>query len=771
VNNWTFGVSACGIAAGAVGHFLGFENLARTCWAATTAFALAPLTASIVQALHRGKAGVDIIALLAMAGSLALGQYLAGAVIALMLAGGQALELFADSRARKELSALLERTPRTTHRYDGDSLVSIGIEEVRFGDLLLVKPGEVVPVDGVVVGSSAVLDEAALTGEALPVEHSEGEQVRSGAVNAARKPFKLRAITTAKDSTYAGIVRLVEQAQASRAPLIRLADRYAMIFLPVTLAVASLAWLASGDPVRALAVLVVATPCPLILAAPAAIVSGISRAARRGIIIKGGGALETLARGEILVLDKTGTVTGGSPVLADVESFKQFSADELLQLAASLDQVSPHVLAGPILNAARERKLGLSFPTDVHEQFGAGIRGKVNGHSVALGRSDWILQGRARPPELRRLRRRALLEGSSSVTVAVDGEIAGALILEDPIRPDAPLTLRSLRQAGFKKILLLTGDNEDIAKVVGTVLGVNRVLADCSPSEKLQAVREARAEGVTLMVGDGINDAPSLAAADVGVALGVRGATASSEAADVVLVPDRLDRLVEGVQIARRSRVIAIQSIVAGMGLSVAAMGIAAYGLLPPIAGALAQEAIDVLVILNALRALARAHPTPSKSVETVNIGRQFLAEHRRLLPSVKRIRHVADRLDQFPPSQARDELRKIRAFLVEEILPHDEAEDASVYPAVAKVIGGDDPTAPMSRAHREIAHLVNVLGRIVDDLPPAGPDPDDTRELKRILYSLDAILRLHFAQEEESYLSLLDKGRREECEELAETI
>jgi len=769
VNHWTLAVSACGIAIGITGHLIGLENLANTSWAVTTASALLPLTASVLRAVWNGKAGVDIIALLAMAGSLVLGQYLAGAVIALMLAGGQALENLASSRARKELSALLERAPRVAHRYDGDLLISLGIDEVRLGDLLLVKPGEVVPVDGVVVGTGAVLDEAALTGESAPVEHGEGQQVRSGTVNVAQAPFKMRAITIARDSTYAGIVRLVEQAQASKAPLIRVADRYAMLFLPVALAVAALAWLLSGDPLRALAVLVVATPCPLILAAPVAIVSGISRAARRGIIVKGGGALETLARGRILVLDKTGTLTGGSPAVTDIESFTRYSPDELLQFAASLDQVSPHVLAGPILKAASERKIQLSFPVDVHEQLGSGIRGYVNGHRVALGRSDWVMPDSAPALPLRRLRRRTLLEGSSSVAIAIDGEMAGALILEDPIRPDAPFTLRSLRHAVFAKIIMLTGDHGDIARAVGAALGVDRVLAERSPAEKVEAVREARLEGVTVMVGDGVNDAPSLAAADVGVALGARGATASSEAADVVLVVDRLDRLVEGVRIARRSRFIAIQSIFAGMGLSAVAMGIAVFGWLPPVAGALAQEAIDVLVILNALRALAGVPSTRSKNVEISNIGRQFRAEHRRLLPGVKRLRQLADSLDRISALQARHELGEMHSFLVNEILPHDDAEDASVYPVVAKLIGGDDPTATMSRAHLEIAHLVNVFGRTIDDLSSTGPDPEDTDELRRILYSLDAILRLHFAQEEESYLALIDERCGGEYEETAQ--
>ena len=353
-----FVLTAAGLAAGLAAQLVGWAAAATLAWAATTALALVPLAYTVMRGLFRGKAGVDFIALLAMGGALILHEYLAGAVIALMLTGGRALEDFATSRARRELSALVQRTPRIVHRYEGEAIVSAGIETVRPGDILLVKPGEVVPVDGIVASSAAVLDEAALTGEADPVERRNGDKVRSGPTNAARTPFDLRATTTAEQSTYAGIVRLVQQAQDSKAPLVRLADRYALFFLPLTLLVAGIAWMISGDPVRALAVLVVATPCPLILAAPIAIVAGISRAAHRGIIVKGGGALETLARGKTLILDKTGTVTAGSPALTNIESFGKYSPDRLLELAASLDQVSPHVLAGPILKAAAKKKAG-----------------------------------------------------------------------------------------------------------------------------------------------------------------------------------------------------------------------------------------------------------------------------------------------------------------------------------------------------------------------------------------------------------------------------
>ena len=591
------------VVAGGVLWLVGLHWAADIAWAAAVVLALIPLTISVARDLLHRETGVDLIALLAMAGSLSLGQYLAGAVVGLMLSGGQALERYAGARARRELSALLARAPRVVHRYEHGFLTAPEVGDVRKGDLLLVKPGEVVPVDGVLTSPSAVLDESALTGESRPAERLIGDTVRSGVVNA-DAPFDMRALTTADQSTYAGIVRLVREAETSKAPFVRLADRYAMWFLPLTLGVALLAWGISGNPVRALAVLVVATPCPLILAAPVAIVAGISRAASRGIIVKGGGALETLARARTVVFDKTGTLTSGSPRVASVETFGAIGPDELLRLAASLDQVSLHVFAGGIVSAATARSLALEFPAEVHEHGGKGIEGAVSGHRIALGQARWLAAGRTLPDAAAGLKTRLDTRGAMAVFVAVDGTIAGALVIEDPVRADTPQALRALRMAGITRIVLLSGDRRDVAQDVGASLGVDTVLSEHTPEQKVQAVLRERSAGVTVMIGDGVNDAPALAAADVGIAMGARGATASSEAADAVIVVDRLDRVAEAVFIARRAQYIAIQSVMAGMALSGFGMVLATFGLLPPVAGAFFQEAIDVAVILNALRAL-----------------------------------------------------------------------------------------------------------------------------------------------------------------------
>ena len=750
------GLLALGLLAGLAASAAGKSGTADALWGVTAVAGFALVAVSIAQTLLRRQVGVDIVALLAIAGALVLAQYLAGAVIAVMLGSGRALEDYANARSRRELSALLARAPRVVHRYEAGTIQSVSAESVHPGDLLLVRPGEVVPVDGVIVGNTAVLDESALTGEASPVERADGESVRSGVTNAGQ-PFDLRATATAEESTYAGIVRLVEEAQVLKAPFVRLADRFALAFVPFSLALAGTAWAVSGDPVRALAVIVVATPCPLILAAPVAIVAGISRAARRGVVIKGGGALETLARAQVLLFDKTGTLTMGKPVVSSIEAPGLPDARDLLRLTASVEQMSPHVLAAAVVHAAKERGMTLSVPSGFTEETGMGVRGNVEGRIVAAGRLEWVAPGESPPDWVRRLRRRIFFDGFAHTFVSLDGALAGAIVMEDPVRLDTPRTLRALRRTGIKRIVMVTGDRADIAEAVGSAVGVDMVLAERTPAEKVEAVTDEKKNGVTIMVGDGINDAPALAAADVGVAMGARGATASSQAADVVLVVDRLDRLAEALQIARRARRIALQSVLFGMGLSGIAMLGAAGGYVTPVAGAFLQEAIDVAVILNALRALTGYQNARTSVGPMPALTDRFRAEHEELLPLVDGIRDVADRLDTVDGNAALAEVKRVHDFLVERLLPHEDAEEHSFYPQIAKLVGGEDPTATMSRGHAEIAHQARMLGRLLDEATQYGPELVDLVDARRILYGLHAILRLHFAQEEEAYMSLVE--------------
>jgi heavy metal translocating P-type ATPase len=749
-------ISLAGLIGGAGAWLTGQQKWAETIWIFSAAPVLFAVAAGIIRAAFRGEAGLDVIALLCIGGAIALGEYLTGAVIGLMLASGRSLEDSAGERARREMSALLGRAPRMANRYVGADIVQAPLDQIQPGDRLLVRSGEAVPTDGLISSQTAVLDEAALTGEPLPARRNSGELVRSGAVNAAA-PFDMVATTSAADSTFSGIIRLVEAAHRSRAPAARLADRYALLFVPISVAVAAMAWIVTGDPVRGLAVLVVATPCPLILAVPIAIVGGMSRCAKRGVLIKGGAMLEKLAQARTLFFDKTGTLTGGHARLVAIETDPQFAAGELLRLAASLDQVSQHVIAEAVVAAAREQGLALSLPSRVEELPGAGISGLVEGQHVVIGNHSFATRSAAPTDWSQRFLRRVDYEGAAGVFVAIDGAMSGALLFVDEIRLETPRALRLLRKAGVGRIVMLTGDRRDVAEAIGALLGVDQVLAEQQPHDKLAAITGARSSGSTIMVGDGVNDAPALAAADVGVAMGVRGAAASSEAAGVVLLVDRLDRLAEALRIARRSRAIAVESVIAGMGLSIAAMGFAAFGYLPPLAGAILQEAIDVAVILNALRVLGIPWVRQARVILTQAEFAALKGEHDALRPILERVRSTADRLEALPPERARGELAALSDLLQKKLIPHEDQDDAQTYPHIARLIGGDDPLAAMSRAHREIRHLSRLLQLISTDLPQEGPDSKTLAEVLRLLHGLDAILRLHFAQEDEIYHSVAE--------------
>ena len=608
----------CALFAGLGLRVAGLTAASDATLVAATATLLVPLSWSVVRSLRHGDIGVDMIALLAMAGALVLGEYVAGAVIAVMLAGGNALEAFAARRARRELTALVSRAPKSATVRSGDHMRQVPIDQVRVGDVLVVRTGEVVPTDGRLETDAAILDEAAMTGEAIPVTRRRGEEVRSGTTNAGT-PFELTAARPASESAYAALVRLVSAAEASRAPFSRMADRYATWFLAVTLIAAGAAWAGSGDPVRALAVLVVATPCPLILAAPVALVSGVSAAARRGVIVKGASVIEALAQVRTVILDKTGTLTLGSPQVELIVPVDGIAPDEILRLAASVDQLSAHTLARSLVTAARQRSLALELPVDTTEGVGEGIVGRVGERRVLVGSAAYAVRAGIDPASLARAAAAASDRPQRArILVAVDGAAAGVVVMADHLRSDACTLIGDLHRAGVRHAAIASGDAAQATEHVGRELGVDAVYAGLSPAAKLALCTRLRSEqgsGAVAMVGDGINDAPALAAADVGIALGTGGGTAAAETADVVIVDDRIGRVVDALRIGRHSMAIARQSVLAGIGLSIAGMAAAALGYLPPVQGALMQEAIDVAVILNALRALRIPNPSAEKTL------------------------------------------------------------------------------------------------------------------------------------------------------------
>lgn len=606
-------IALLALCAGGIAHLAGASQAGDGIWAAAVALLSAVLALEVGHTVVvRRHMGVDTIALVAMVGALALGEYLAGLIVGIMFTGGATLERLAARRARRELTALVSRAPTSARVLRGEDIEEVPVGAVQAGDVVLVRSGEVVPVDGGLTGGEAVLDMSALTGEPLPVGLAAGERVLSGSANAGA-PFHVRAERPAAESAYAALVRLVEQSQSERAPFVRMADRYAGFFLPATLVISAVAWAASGEAVRALAVVVVATPCPLILAAPIALVSGLSRAAGAGVIVKGSGAIEALGGAQTVLFDKTGTLTVGTPEVREVLAVSEDGREgmptaELLRLAASVDRLSAHVLGESLARAAEEAGLQLAIPAEVAEEPGQGIEGEVEGRRVAVGSRGFIAaRGIPEGRIAEVLADAGHGSGEVQVLIAVDGRLRGLAVMADELRPDAERIVERLRGEGVRHVAMVSGDRRAVAERVGAQLGLDRVYAEQSPQDKLEVVRSLREDPrlrPVVMVGDGINDAPALAVADVGVAMGAAGATVSSETADVVIVVDRIDRVADALHVGRRSLYIARQSVIAGMGMSLVAMGVAAAGYLPPVAGALLQEGIDLAVILNALRAL-----------------------------------------------------------------------------------------------------------------------------------------------------------------------
>lgn len=644
--------------------FVGVYALAIAAWEAV----------QMVRSLVRGNLGLDILAVTAITAAVLVGEPWAALVVVLMLTGGEALEHYAENRSKRELVALLDRAPRTATRVLGpakaaidsremgsvsgvagsssssasqtstatdgiaasDLLEEVPVDQIVIGDTLLVRPGEVVPVDAILLAADASFDESSLTGESLPVERSHGELIASGVVNGSTAIY-LRAKSLAADSQYQQIVALVEQAQQSKAPTVRLADRYALPFTVFSLAIAAAAWAISGDPTRFAEVLVVATPCPLLIAAPVAFLGGMSRAARHGLIVKSGGTLEQLARVRSAAFDKTGTLTSGRPALARTHLEPGVTESQLLQLAASAEVYSSHVLAAAIVQTAKDQRLPILAMRDAREFATNGVQATLDaaveaghvgemgrsgvmagsdetasvadtgaalnpppgmpGGTVRVGKPNWVAEATSG------LERVALESGELAIYVSLGERYLGALIMRDHVRPEAASIIAELRDLGVERLLIVTGDIKSTAAAIASEVGITEVHAESTPEGKVQI-----AAGITprplLMTGDGLNDAPVLAAADVGFAMGARGATAASESADVVARFDTLAGVAHAVRIGRDTVRIAVQSIWMGILLSVALMLVAAFGFLPALVGAWMQELVDLVAILGALRAI-----------------------------------------------------------------------------------------------------------------------------------------------------------------------
>ena len=554
------------------------------------------LAIGMIETLREGRYGIDILAVMAIISTVVVGEYWAASVIVLMLTGGEALEDYAEKRAKKELDALLERAPRTAHKLltNGDT-VTVKLSKIIVGDMLLIRPGEVVPVDSILQDKLAEFDESSLTGESLPVEHKAGEELLSGSVNGSQT-VTVKTIRSAKESQYQQIIELVKAAASSEAPFVRLADRYAVPFTIVSLTIAGLAWFFSGEALRFAQVLVVATPCPLLLGAPIALISGMSRSAKNGIIVKSGSVLERLSKVKTVAFDKTGTLTHGEPELNRVFPEKGFSDKQLLVLAASVEQQSVHVLAQALVKAANSKKLKLASAKNAKETTAMGIAATVDGKMVMVGKAAYLTSNKVELPKT------LLKSGETAVYVAVDKTFAGYITFRDKIRPEAKTMIAQLRSLGVTHTMMLTGDAQPTAERIAKELNITDFSAECLPIDKVNAVKGITSRPV-LMVGDGVNDAPVLAVADIGMAMGARGSTAASESADVVVLVDDISKGSQAISIAKDTIHIALQSIWIGIAISVGLMVVASTGVIPAVVGAGLQEVVDVVVIINALRA------------------------------------------------------------------------------------------------------------------------------------------------------------------------
>lgn len=560
----------------------------------TIAGALVALTMFIgmIKTLRSGKYGVDLLAILAVVATLSVSEYWAAMVILVMLTGGDALEDYAAKKANTELKALLDNSPRRAHVVSPTGTTDVAVDDVKVGQHVVVKPGELVPVDGVVITGHSDFDESSLTGEARPVAKTVGSPVMSGALNG-DEAVTIKVTKLAKDSQYQQLVKLVKEAESTPAHFVRLADRYAIPFTIAAVAISLVAWGISQDPRRFAEVLVVASPCPLILAAPVTMVSGMSRASRNGIVVKTGSVLEKLAGAKTGAFDKTGTITNGHLTVARVLPAAEVTTERLLHLAASAEQDSSHILARSLIKYTSAKQISLAPVANLSEVTGRGITATIEGHQVKVGKLSFVAPQSAQ----------AALT-TTAIYVSVDGQYYGAISFTDHVRPEAAATVARLKHLGVTNLMMLTGDQRAIAQQVAKKVGITAVKADLLPEDKIAALKAVPDDRHPLfMVGDGVNDAPSLATADVGIAMGANGSTAASETADVVILKDDLAKVAKAVAISKDTLRIAKQAVLIGIAICTALMLIASLGVIPAFIGAMLQEVIDTVSILWALKA------------------------------------------------------------------------------------------------------------------------------------------------------------------------
>lgn len=570
-------------------HLQLFAQILVTVVGAIVAFSM---FVGMIKTLRSGKYGVDLLAIMAVVATLAVSEYWAAMVILVMLTGGDALEDYAAKKASTELKALLNNSPQTAHLITKNGTKDIPVNDVKIGDQIIVKPGELVPVDGYIKAGGGLFDESSLTGESRPISKNLGDDVMSGSVNGDHA-VTLQVTKLAKDSQYQQLVKLVKEAESTPAHFVRLADRYAVPFTVVAIIISSLAWLISGHPERFAEVLVVASPCPLILAAPVAMVSGMSRASRNGIVVKTGSVLEKLAAAKTGAFDKTGTITSGQLTVDKVIPANNIDSNALLHYAASAEQQSSHILARSLLSYASAKGTPLSAVTNLEEVTGKGIQATVDDHDVRVGKLKYVAPQNVKA-----------MQTSTAIYVSVDKKYLGAITFTDHIRPEAKQTMERLKKLGVTNLLMLTGDQAVIADKVAQQVGITQVKADLLPQDKIKALKEIPLnEHPVFMVGDGVNDAPSLVTADVGIAMGAHGSTAASESASVVILKDDLSRVAKAVAISEETLKIAKQAVLIGIAICTILMLIASTGIIPAFVGAMLQEVIDTVSILWALKA------------------------------------------------------------------------------------------------------------------------------------------------------------------------